>query len=150
MHFRYYKWILNMKTLLRIVCLAFCFVASQVIACAACDAPPDLSTKILEFHARQISRIQGLLKFGAKHNLCFGIQVVDTALLTELVDIDISNPTSVQAVITKIMGSAHAVGVQTHYGVIEILPTGRINKGETIFDYIIPNWEAPAGEFAGG
>jgi hypothetical protein len=131
-----------MRTLFRILCLASCFIGSQVVARAACDITPDLSSKILEFHARQVSRIQGLLKFGAERNLCFGIQVVDTALLTERVNIEIPNPTTLKLVISEIIGAVHDVDVETHYGVIEILPTHRTNKKATIFDHVVPNWDA--------
>jgi len=98
-----------------------------VRARAACDPSPDLSRKIPNFHARQVSRIQGLLEFGAEQNLCFGIELVDTRLLTEPVDIDIADVTTVQDVITKVMGPAHTLSIKPHYWVIEVSSTERTN-----------------------
>jgi len=92
-----------------------------------------------------MSRIQSLLRLGAGQNLCFGVQVVDKTLLTELVDINISTPTSLKGVISNVMGTAHEIDLETHYGVIEILPNHQTRKKEIVFGHIVPHWNAQRG-----
>jgi len=76
--------------------------------------------------------------------LCFGIEKVDTTLLTKLSDFDIGK-TTVEGAIRSILGSDHLVTIEQHFGIIEIIPVPRRAKSENIFDVVIPEWQAQRG-----
>jgi hypothetical protein len=135
--------VLTMTNPIRIFWLICWFLGTQLSAQASCNLNPDLSAKITEFHARQISRIEALLRFGNDNALCFGIEQVDPGLLTELTDFDIRR-TTVNGAIKSILGSEHPVRIEQHYGVIEIGPMAQRAKSN-IFDFVVPGWEAQRG-----
>jgi hypothetical protein len=58
------------------------------LAHAGC-AGPNLSSQIPDFQVLQTSRINALLRFGETYHLCFGVEYVDAALLTEVTDIQV-------------------------------------------------------------
>ena len=129
---------------MRMLCLICLALGMQVSARASCNTLPVLSTSVADFHVRQISRIEALLIFGEERNLCFGIEKVDTTLLTELSDFDIGK-TTVEGAIRLILGSDHSVTIEQHFGIIEIIPVPRRAKSENIFDVVIPEWQAQRG-----
>ena len=118
--------------------LFFCFRAS---AGTGCDTAADLSTHIAQFDAQQVSPIEALLRLGEKLNLCFGIEYVDQALLTNAADFHLRD-TTIKGAIEAIMRSAPPLTIEQHYGVIEILAKTRNSKSRDIFDFVIHRWEA--------
>ncbi|MGA2431100.1 MAG: hypothetical protein ABSH13_21565 [Candidatus Acidiferrum sp.] len=121
------------------------FLATQLSASATCNTSPDLSASVPAFRVQQASRIEALLRFGDENGLCFGIEEVDAALLTELADFDIKNST-VQATIKSILGPGHPITTEKHYGVIELRPRSRRATSRNILDFVISKWEANRGE----
>ena len=124
-----------------LICLV---LGTQFTARARCNPPPPLSASVAEFHTRQASRIEALIIFGEQHDLCFGIEQVDTALLTKLSDFDIES-TSLVGAIRSILGSDHPATIEEHFGVIEIIPIPRKPKNENVFDLVMPRWQAQRG-----
>jgi hypothetical protein len=109
-----------------------------------CNTSGGLSATVPEFQSRGASRVEALLRLGERYHLCFGIEEVDKALLTEPADIQLGRVT-VKRAIESIVGSEHAVRIEQHYGVIEILPAAPGNKTRNIFEFIVPRWEAKRG-----
>ena len=121
------------------------FLSTRLPANATCHTSPDLSASVAAFRVQQASRIEALLRFGDENGLCFGIEEVDAALLTELADFDIKNST-VQATIKSILGPEHPITTEKHYGVIEVRPMSRRAKSRNVLDFVIPKCEANRGE----
>jgi hypothetical protein len=111
------------------------------LASAHCDTSPDLSAVVAEFDSTQISRIDALLRFGKIRNVCFGIEYIDTKLLTEPVDFHIRNM-SVRDAIKRILGQERMLSVRLNNGVVEISAEELRGEGKSIFDFVLPKFEA--------
>lgn len=110
------------------------------VAHARC-AGPDLSMAVPEFQALQTPRINALLQFGQTHGVCFGLEYVDLALLTQPADIHTRAGTLGEA-IQSILGPERSLSMHVRESVIEVsgTPSGPPIKG--IFDYVLPLFEA--------
>lgn len=128
----------NVKHLFRLSCILLTISAAQ-LASARCNS--DLSTGVAEFNSIQISRIDALLRFGKQYNVCFGIEYVDMKLLTEPVDLHIRN-SSVRDAIRSILGDERLLSIKLSNGIVEI--SGQNPRGEkkSVFDYVLPKFEA--------
>lgn len=110
-------------------------------ASASCGKSTDLTALVTEFDSTQASRIDALLKFGEIHNLCFGIELVDSKLLTAPTDFHIRN-LSVHESIKAILGQELVLTVEPTSGVIEIRRRESPNGKRTIFDFVLPKFDA--------
>lgn len=124
--------------------LVYLLLGHAMPARATCNTSPDLSATIAEFRTSQTSRVEALIRLGEKHNLCFGIEYVDRALLTEPADFQLQNST-VQSTVESIFGPEYPIRIEQHYGVIEITRKTRGTKAKNIFDFVIPKWESTRG-----
>jgi hypothetical protein len=128
---------------------ALCFLFWLILAIpepakAHCDASPDLSAPTIEFESLHASRIEALLRFGERYNLCFGIEYVDATLLTESTDLHIPG-TTIQNAIKSILGQRRVLTTEVHNGVIEISRKTSESSAKNIFHYVIPRFEARRG-----
>jgi len=110
-------------------------------ALASCGRSTGLTAIIAEFDSIQTSRIDALLRFGEIHNLCFGIEFVDDKLLTEPNDFHIRNM-SVHESIKVILGRELMLAVEPSSGVIEIRRLESPGEKRTIFDFVLPRFDA--------
>ncbi len=110
------------------------------LAHAGCVGP-NLSTQIPDFQVLQTSRINALLRFGETYNLCFGVEYVDAALLTEVMDIHVRASTVGEA-ITSILGKERLLSVEVHEGIIQIGRESPESNLEGIFDHVLPAFES--------
>lgn len=125
-----------------LICLLLISAAPKV-AHARCG-DPNLSALVPEFTALQTPRINALLQFGQSYNLCFGVEYVDSGLLTELADIHTRASTVAEA-IKSILGPERLLSMHVREGVIEISRTPSEPHIKDIFDYPIPVFEARRG-----
>lgn len=144
MHINHNRWFLNMRVANGVFWLAYLSLCQAMPVQAACNTSPDLAANVIEFRTRQTSRVEALIRLGERLNLCFGIEYVDPALLTEPVDFQLQNRT-VQSTVESIFGPEYPIRMEQHYGVIEITRKPRAAKGKNIFDFVIPKWESERG-----
>lgn len=123
---------------LGIAVLIFLFPPRALARCA----PANLDSVIPGFQARNISAVEALVKLGAQRNVCFGIEGVEAAKLTEPTDFDIGQ-TSLENAIRTIMGPRNVYRIEPHEGVVEIRSV--TNAAPGIFDQVIPSWETTGG-----
>ena len=138
--------VVEMKGVAHIGVAAFLLMSCGVQASdkTQCDASADMSAPIAEFDAKQVSPLDALLRFGAEHHLCFGIEYVDQDLLTRPADFQLRN-TTVKAAVLRILDSSPALTIEQHFGVIEIRRRMADPPETSVFDHVIPKWEAPRG-----
>jgi hypothetical protein len=128
----------NIKQALQLFCLLAVLSTPKPI-CAQCGTHPNLSAPIAEFDARQVSRVEALLRLGEKHSLCFGIEYVDKALLTELTDFHLHG-TNVQRALRSILGREQLVA-EVRDGVVEISQKTANPGAKNIFDKPIAEFQ---------
>jgi hypothetical protein len=129
----------NIKQALQLFCL-LAVLSTPKPTCAQCDTHPNLSAPIAEFDARQVSRVEALLRLGEKQGLCFGIEYVDKALLTELTDFHFHG-TNVQRALRSILGREQLVA-EVRDGVVEISQKTANPGAKNIFDKPIAEFQA--------
>lgn len=105
---------------------------------------PNLFEQIPELQIPRTSRIEALLRFGEAYNLCFGLEYVDAALLTDPTDVHIEAGTMGQA-IKSILGNGRIFSIEVHEGIIEIRGPASGPHVKDIFDYVIPSFDAKRG-----
>jgi hypothetical protein len=110
----------------------------------ACNRLVKLSQPVGEFEIRKVSRIHALLQFGKENGICFGIEYVDRGFLTELTDVELSN-TTVGRAIESILGAMPALSIITRGGIVEIGRKAVSPGGGSVFDFVMPKWEAQRG-----
>ncbi len=109
-------------------------------ASAHCNMSPDLSAVVAEFDSIGTSRIDALLRFGELHDLCFGIEYVDTRLLTEPTDFHIRSM-SIRQSIRSILGQERLIAIGVSNGIITISREQPPGEKKSIFDYVLPRFE---------
>jgi hypothetical protein len=132
----------NVKQVLQLFCLLAPLSVPEPIH-AQCDAHPDLSGHIAEFDAWRVSRVEALLRLGEEHSLCFGIEYVDRALLTELTDFHLHG-TNVQGALRSILGRDQLVA-ELRDGVVEIRQKTPGPEAKNIFAKPIAEFHARRG-----
>lgn len=130
----------DMRSIRAVACLASCLTIPVSLQ-ARCQTP-DLHTPIREFTAAHVPRIEALLKLGQEQNVCFAIEYVDGAILTEPHDFHVEQTTMGDAVRSILGEEEHFLVVDVRNGVIGI---SRTRRASDIFDYLIPKWETRRG-----
>lgn len=122
-----------------VICLLLASGA-PIVAQTRCRNP-DLTASIDDFDSERTPPIEALLKLGDKHQLCFGIEYVDRALLTRPADFHLRS-TTVEEAVKLILTSMPGLTIGARNGVIEISKES-IEPMPNIFDYVIARWEEP-------
>jgi len=135
--------VFEMRNPLWLVCMLFITLTANS-ARAGC-ANPNLFAQITEFEAPQTSRINALLRFGETHNLCFGVEYVDAALLTNITHIHIQSGTTIRDAIQLLLDNERLFSIEVRDGVIEIRRAASDPHVENIFDHVLPTFEARRG-----
>ena len=135
--------VFDMRNPLPLVCLLFCTLTPDTARASCVD--PNLFAQVPEFQAQQISRINALLRFGETHHLCFGVEYVDAALLTNIADIRIESGTTIRDAVRLLLGIGQLFSVEVRGGVIEISRVASNPHVENIFDHVLPVFEARRG-----
>jgi len=130
----------DMRTIRLVVCVAACLVIPVCLQ-ARCRTP-DLHTPIHEFTAARVSRLDALLRLGQEQNVCFAVEYVDGAMLTEPHDFHLTGTTIGDAVRSILGDEEHSLVVDARNGLIVI---SRTPRPAGIFDYLIPKWETRRG-----
>ena len=118
--------------------LIFWFLITSVAQ--ACNQRVQMTAPVAEFTRRGLSPMEALLQFGQTHDLCFGIEYVDRALLVHPSDFHIENST-VKETIETILGGNRRFKIAVVDGIVEIRPREPDSGTNTIFDIVIPKWE---------
>src|SRR6266481_733522 len=135
--------VFNMRNPLRLICLLLSTLTPGLARGGCTD--PNLFAQTPEFQALQTSRINALLQFGETHNLCFGVEYIDAALLTNLTDIHIEASMMIGEAIKLILGKEQLFSVEVREGVIEIGRAASEPHIENIFDHVLPAFDARRG-----
>jgi hypothetical protein len=135
--------VFNMRNPQWLLCLLLSALTPDLARAGCTD--PNLFAQVPAFHALQSSRINALLRFGESHNLCFGVEYVDAALLTNLTDIHIESGMMIGEAIKSILGKEQLFSVEVREGVIEIGRATSEPHVENIFDHVLPVFDARRG-----
>jgi hypothetical protein len=124
-----------------ILVVIFSLVVVRIVP--AC-ANPDLSGRVPDFRASQVSRVEALLRFGDANNLCFGIEYVDSSLLRDRVEINVQSGT-VEDAVKSIMDGSNRVSIKVVDGVVEVGPLISNPSKTKIFDHVLPVFQSKRG-----